>query len=328
MTAFYTPSRRVTISGARQPGTTAPRRPFRAAALAILSLALAGVPAGAGATAGARLIRSPDGVPICIYETGNPAGPPLLFVHGFSQSYAVFKLQFESDLARDYRLLAYDLRGHGCSGKPWEAAYYTSSRIAGDMAAVLKEFRVRRPLLVGWSYGGYVVMDYIRRYGDAQLAGAMLVGSNAGLPPPATDAATIERARVMRDNNRNASPDIAATIQGGHSFVRLMTVRPAPADMAEIMFATTQMLPAYVRRAMVGRNLQNDDVIPRVHVPILLLAGTGDLTQPEAVLQAVAGKLRDGRVVMIPAAGHATFIDAPAEFAAELRRFATATAPR
>ncbi len=297
----------------------------------LATLALGVLAAGAPATRGAenaRLIRSPDGVPICIYETGNPAGPPIVFVHGFSQSYAVFKLQFQSDLARDFRLLAYDLRGHGCSGKPWDARYYTAKLIAGDMAAALAEFKVQRPLLVGWSYGGYVVMDYVRRYGDQRLAGAMLVGSNAGLPPPPTDPAVIERTRVARENNLKASPDITAGMENGHNFVRLMTVKPAPPDMAEIMFATNQMLPAYVRRAMVGRNLQNDDVIPKLHMPILLLAGDKDLSQPAAVLNAVAGKLAHGRVVLVPDAGHATFIDAPEAFERELRQFAVAVAPR
>ena len=308
----------------------APRhaRPARTLLATLLFCMLAaGAPAVRGAEI-ARLIRSPDGVPICIFETGNPAGPPIVFVHGFSQSYAVFKLQFQSDLARDFRLLAYDLRGHGCSGKPWDARYYTAKLIAGDMAAVLAEFKVQRPLLVGWSYGGYVVMDYVRRYGDQQLAGAMLVGSNAGLPPPPTDPAVIERTRVARENNRNSSPDITAGMENGHNFVRLMTVRPAPPDMAEIMFATNQMLPAYVRRAMVGRNLQNDDVIPRLHVPILLLAGDKDLSQPAAVLTAVAARLAHGRLVLIPDAGHATFIDAPEAFERELRQFAAAVAPR
>jgi pimeloyl-ACP methyl ester carboxylesterase len=306
-------------------------RPVLPARILLATLALgmlaAGAPA-ARAAENARLIRSPDGVPICIFETGNPAGPPIVFVHGFSQSYAVFKLQFQSDLARDFRLLAYDLRGHGCSGKPWDARYYTAKLIAGDMAAVLAEFKVQRPLLVGWSYGGYVVMDYVRRYGDQHLAGAMLVGSNAGLPPPPTDPAVIERTRVARENNRKASPDIAAGMQNGHTFVQLMTVKPAPPDMAEIMFATNQMLPAYARRAMVGRNLQNDDVIPKLHMPILLLAGEKDLSQPASVLNAVAGKLAHGRVVLVPDAGHATFIDAPEAFERELRQFAAAVAPR
>jgi non-heme chloroperoxidase len=282
----------------------------------------------AQATEAVRLIRSADGVPLCIFETGNPAGPPIVLIHGFSQSYAVFKLQFQSNLGRDYRLLAYDLRGHGCSGKPWDASYYTTKRIAGDLVATLAHFKLERPLLVGWSYGGFVIMDYIRHFGDRHIAGVMLVGSNAGLPPRPTEPAAIERARVMRESNREASPDIAVNMQNGHNFVRVMTFKPAPPDMAEIMFATNQMLPTYARRAMVDQNLQNDDLIAKLTVPVVLLAGDKDASQPAAVLTAVAGKLAHGRVVLVPDAGHATFIDAPEAFERELREFATATAPR
>lgn len=306
-------------------------RGLLAGRILLASVVLGTLTGGAAAAAGAgttRLITAPDGVPICVYETGNAAAPPILFVHGFSQSHAVFKLQLQSDLARDFRLLAYDLRGHGCSGKPWEARYYTSKRIAADMAAVLSEFKVQRPLLVAWSYGGYVVMDYVRHYGDQRIAGAMLVGSNAGLPPAPTDPAAIERARVARANGRNASPDIAAGMQGGHTFVGLMTARPAPPEVAEIMFATNQMLPAYARRAMADLQLQNDDMIPRLQVPILLLAGDKDLSQPAPVLAAVAAKLANGRLVMVPDAGHATFVDAPEAFERELRQFAASAAPR
>ena len=297
------------------------------ALLATCALGLCNAPP-ARATEAARLIRSTDGLPICIYETGNPAGPPIVLIHGFSQSHAVFKLQFESSLARDYRLLAYDLRGHGCSGKPWDASYYTTRRIAGDLVATLAEFKLERPLLVGWSYGGYVIMDYIRHFGDSHIAGVMLVGSNAGLPPRPTEPAAIERARVMRESNREASPDIAINMQNGHNFVRVMTFKPAPPDMAEIMFATNQMLPTYARRAMVDQNLQNDDLIAKLTVPVVLLAGDKDASQPAAVLAAVAGKLAHGRLVLVPDAGHATFIDAPDIFERELRQFAAATAPR
>jgi pimeloyl-ACP methyl ester carboxylesterase len=76
----------------------------------------------AARTAELGFVPSSDGVPLCVYETGRREAPALLFVHGMSQSCAVFKRQFESDLARDYHLVALDLRGHGCSGKPWAGA--------------------------------------------------------------------------------------------------------------------------------------------------------------------------------------------------------------
>jgi non-heme chloroperoxidase len=301
----------------------------RAVLLALAAVAApAPLAAAAEPTDNARLIRSRDGLPLCVYEAGNPSGPPILLVHGFSQSHGVFKLQFQSDLARDYRLLAYDLRGHGCSGKPWDAKAYTSRRIAEDMAAVIAEFRLAKPLLVGWSYGGYVTVDYVRHFGDARVAGIVLVGSNAGLPSPPTEPAAIERMKAARAASRNTTPDIETGIRNGHGFVRLMTAQPAPADMAEIMFATNQMMPAYARRAMADLQLQNDDMIPRLRVPVLLLTGDQDKSQPAPVLTEIARKLENGRLELLPGAGHAAFIDKPDEFNAALRRFAAASTIR
>jgi pimeloyl-ACP methyl ester carboxylesterase len=55
-----------------------------------------------------------DGVTINFVETGNPAGPPILFVHGISQSLRSWTKQLNDEaLRKKYRLIALDLRGHG-----------------------------------------------------------------------------------------------------------------------------------------------------------------------------------------------------------------------
>jgi pimeloyl-ACP methyl ester carboxylesterase len=251
-----------------------------------------------------------------------------VLIHGFSQSHAVFKLQYASDLARDYRLLAYDLRGHGCSGKPWRNSDYRSARIAADLASVLRERQAKKPVLIGWSYGGYVIMDYVRHYGTRALAGAVLVGSNAGLTAPPTDPAQIERVEKTRAASRIASPDIAANILAGQSFVKLMTAKPAPADVAEIMFATHQMLPIYARRAMAELALQNDDLLGKIDLPVLLLVGDKDFSQSPAALSDIASKLPRGKLHVMAGSGHAPFIDAPAEFDAAIRQFAQSVLTR
>ena len=102
--------------------------------LSIVALGLAALVSALPAARAASFdyITSSDGTPLCVYETGNPQGRPLLFIHGFSQSYAVFKRQFESDLAKDFRIVAFDLRGHGCSGKPWSETAYAGTKIWAD----------------------------------------------------------------------------------------------------------------------------------------------------------------------------------------------------
>lgn len=287
--------------------------------LALASAAPAMAAAGKGQF---EYLAAPDGVPLCVFETGNPQGKELLLIHGFSQSYAVFKRQYDGPLAQDHRIVAFDLRGHGCSGKPWADGAYTSTKTwADDVDAVIRAKKLKRPLVVAWSFGGYVTAHYAKHHGTSGIAGAVLVGSNAGLLPPPTDPAAIARFDAAREANAKRVPDVEAGIAEGRGFVRIMTAKPAPEDMAEIMFATNQMLPPYARRAMSRLPLQLDEVVPLMQAPTLLLVGDKDGSQSVEVLTGLAKRLPDGRIKVIPGAGHATFVDAPQEFDAAILEF-------
>ena len=72
-------------------------------------------------------ITGGGGVQLNLVETGNPNGRPILFIHGFSQSWRVWNRQLNSDLTDDCRLVAMDIRGHGLSDKPREG--YAESRL-------------------------------------------------------------------------------------------------------------------------------------------------------------------------------------------------------
>ncbi|MDX2141979.1 MAG: hypothetical protein SFV19_01375, partial [Rhodospirillaceae bacterium] len=65
-----------------------------------------------------RYVSGHGGVPLNMVRTGNRNGPQILFLHGFAHSYLAFKRQLQSDLAREFDLVACDHRGHGNSGKP------------------------------------------------------------------------------------------------------------------------------------------------------------------------------------------------------------------
>jgi alpha-beta hydrolase superfamily lysophospholipase len=60
-------------------------------------------------------VTTPDGVKLNVQEWANPQGPEILFVHGFAQSYLSWSRQFSSDLAKTFRMVTYDARGHGFS---------------------------------------------------------------------------------------------------------------------------------------------------------------------------------------------------------------------
>ena len=123
-----------------------------------------------------HIITGGGGCQLHLVETGNPEGRPILFIHGFSQCWMAWSRQLNSDLARNHRLIAMDLRGHGKSDKPREG--YDNSRLwADDIASVIRELDLERPVLSGWSYGPLVILDYIRHYGQDSIGGIQFVSA-------------------------------------------------------------------------------------------------------------------------------------------------------
>ena len=111
-------------------------------------------------------VRGGGGLRLHVREWGRSDGPPILFVHGWSQNHLCWVKQYESALADEFRLVAYDLRGHGMSEAPLEPEHYTDDKLwADDLAAIVEELRLDRAVLVGWSYGAFVICDYVRSYG-------------------------------------------------------------------------------------------------------------------------------------------------------------------
>src|SRR5437762_14061959 len=129
-------------------------------------------------------VKTPDGLTISAQEWGNPAGPEFLFIHGFSQSHLSWMRQVDSDLAKEFRIVTYDLRGHGNSDKPLDAARYRDSKAWGDeVQAVIDTAGLKRPVLVGWSYAGRVISDYLTTHGAGKLAGINFVDASIKADP-------------------------------------------------------------------------------------------------------------------------------------------------
>lgn len=278
---------------------------------------------GPPAQEGMRFVRAADGTPLCVRVAGPVSAPTILLLHGYSQSQAVFKRQFESGLARDFRLAAFDLRGHGCSGKPWSPKAYVDPAVqAADVKAVIEATGIARPLLVGWSFGGYVVSDYLRTYGAEGLSGVVLVSSHAGLAGVG-EAPALERQKQQRELARSAVPGIEEGIATGHQFVRLMSAKPLPADLAEIMFVSNQMFPTYVRRAMADIRLDNADLLQRYALPTRFIVGARDPSLQVAAITSLSASMPQATVGVFEGSGHSPFAEESARFNEELRRAAT-----
>jgi pimeloyl-ACP methyl ester carboxylesterase len=258
------------------------------------------------------------GVQLHVVEAGNPAGRPILFIHGGSQSCLAWIRQLDSELARDHRLVAMDLRGHGLSEKPRDA--YGDSRLwADDVRAVLDALNLDRPVLCGWSYGPLVILDYLRHYGEDRIAGIHFVG---GITKLGSDAAM----SVVSPEFLGLVPGFFATdaeesVRSLESLLRLCFAEQLSASDLYLMLGYNVSVPPHVRQALLSRTIDNDDLLPRIRKPALITHGAKDANlKPEIVDQHKAG-LPHAQVHIMPNAGHTPFWQDSSAFNQRLRAF-------
>ena len=178
-------------------------------------------------------------------EWGDREGPPILFVHGWSQSQLCWSRQVAGGLAEDFRLVTLDIRGHGMSDKPTDGTHYLDPQLwADDIAAVIDGLELDRPVLVAWSYGGFVVTDYVRAYGEGAIAGIDLVGGAVVLSPPTFD----HIGPGFLENAPDAcGPDLATGIAGIRRFLEACTARPLDQDDWSTALCWNMVVPPEVR---------------------------------------------------------------------------------
>ncbi|HEU4345263.1 MAG TPA: alpha/beta hydrolase [Candidatus Binatia bacterium] len=290
-------------------------------ALAMVSwLALGSGPAMAQPETTARQskpfrVQAPDGVLISAQEWGNPDGPEILFIHGFSQSHLSWSRQFGSDLTKSFRLITYDIRGHGGSEKPLDPAYYKDHRRwAGELKAVIEGAKLKKPVLVGWSYGGRIIAEYLMEYGDKQIAGINFVAAFTKVVReilgPATPA-------VLKMSSENLAENIENTL----SFLKFSTAKTLPPDELQVMLAYNMAVPPQVRGHLLGRPAPYEDALKKITVPVLVSHGTKDRVALLPMAHYTASVVSHAQSSIYEDVGHMPFWEATARFNSELGEF-------
>jgi 2-succinyl-6-hydroxy-2,4-cyclohexadiene-1-carboxylate synthase len=248
-------------------------------------------------------------------------GPALMLLHGFTgsgRSMAGIARAFE----RDFDTIAPDLPGHGRSLHEPQAAAYDFDTCVDDLVATLDSAGHRRAHWLGYSMGARLALACAVRHPD-RVASLVLLAGRAGI------ADAQERAA-----RRRADEMLAARIaeRGVEAFVDEWLAQP--------LFATLRRFgPEFVAREREAR-LANDahglaaclrglgpaaqpplfDVLPRVNVPVLLVAGALD-ERFVAAAHDLAGRLPQAEVRVIPDAGHAAHVERPDAFVRVVHEF-------
>lgn len=277
-------------------------------------------PATTGLPYRAHSVRTPDGLQIAAYEYGNPAGQPILFVHGFMQCSLSWDRQLRNaDLARDFRMVAYDIRGHGMSDKPIGDQFYKPGQVwADEMKAVMDALNLTRPVVVGWSYGGRIMGDYLNAHGHAALGAMNWVDATSSV----AEASRFGRGTRHMGPNAALSADTMTSIQATIAFLRdCFEIQPNATDF-EVMLAFNMMVPRHVRVALGGRPLQIEPRLRALTIPVLVTHGDLDKLSDISMGRYTASVVPNAQLSVYNNIGHAPFWEDAPRFNRELAELA------
>ena len=255
-----------------------------------------------------------------VREWGKADGPPILFIHGIAQCHMTWQAQVQGTLAKRFRLVAMDLRGHGMSEKPPEPEHYTEPRLwAQDIAAVIEALGLDRPVLVAWSLGGMVACDYLLHHGDDAVAGVNFVG---GVVSPALEGEGLMLGPGITAHVAGMrADDLPTRIDAIRAFLRDQTHGDLPQEVFERALGWNMIVPPEVRSGIGARERYSHEVLARLRVPVLVTWGREDIVALPRLADYILETCPTARASWYDVTGHQPFSEQPERFERELAAF-------
>lgn len=261
-----------------------------------------------------------DGANIVYRVSGVSDGRPLILLHGWAQSSACWGDGLLNELADRYRVVAVDLRGHGYSDAP-EVGYDDSKMWAGDVEAVLAaESITADAVLLGWSYGGLVLCDYLAEHGTSAVAGIVLVGAITSIGRGERGGRVGSAMRAAVPDAMSEEPRVAIKALGsfGHALTGPVEGKGA---QAQTLFGLTLATRPRVRAALFDRTIGHDDLLRSLDIPAFVLHGTRDTVVDVSTGRHAADLIPGAVASYWEGIDHGPFVADPQRFLTEVTEF-------
>jgi len=265
-------------------------------------------------TAAQRLsdVTLSTGVRLAYAERGAPSGEPLVFLHGFSDSW--FSFSPILPLLPSFRCLAPTQRGHGDSDRPERG--YAMDDLAADVVAFLDALGIGQATLVGHSMGSLVAQRVVARQPE-RVARLVLVGGAC--------SGDLETVRGLQQ----ALAELGDTIPLAfvRAFQQSCAHQPLAPDFLDAVVAESAKLPASVWRQIAAGLVAMDGGadLARIACPTLIVWGEHDGVFSRAEQDRLTAGIPHARFVVCEDTGHTPHWEHPERFARTLRAFLAST---
>ena len=253
-------------------------------------------------------------VPINYIDLGNPSGMPVLFVHGFPFSHAMWKRQL-NEVSQLYRAIAYDVRGHGESYVG--DGQYTIEAHVEDLISLMDYLKIEKSVIVGLSMGGYIALRALERSPGRFLA-AVLCDTRSEAD---TNENKLKRAEGIKGVKRDGSALFADAFVKG--VFTSDTFRQNPEVVEEIRTIIARTTPLGIAGTLLALASRTDTTasLSSIRIPTLILVGEQDATTPPSASQSMHARIPGSEIHLIPRAAHMSNLENPEVFSKQLLTF-------
>lgn len=247
-------------------------------------------------------------------EAGDGDGLPVVFIHGFPFSHALWRPQLEA-LGAGRRLIAYDVRGHGRT--PAGDGLYTIDLFVDDLVELLDRLKIERAVLVGLSMGGYIALRAADR-AAARVRGLVLADTRAEADTNQSKALRHGAMKLVAEKGVPAFAD--EFVKNLFSPPTLAANRPCVEELKALMRANPALGIRGTLLALAAR-MDASAWLGSIKVPTLVVVGEDDGLTPPSAAAAIVRAISGSKLVVIPRAGHVSSLENPEAFNKALDEF-------
>ena len=247
-------------------------------------------------------------------DVGPSDAPTIIFIHGFPFNKSMWAGQVEA-LKDGYRLIAYDVRGHGDSDAGQED--FAIELFVNDLLSLMDALKLDRAILCGLSMGGYIAINAVIHY-PKRFDALILSDTQCAADTPEGKAKRMKTIESIRENGvEKYAEESVKNLFAPESFT---TKGKEIAVIKEMILKTPEQVLSKTLLALSKRK-ETCSNLYKIKIPTLILVGESDKITPPAAARTMHEKIQHSRLTIIEHAGHLANLEHPAEFNGQLQAF-------
>lgn len=261
-----------------------------------------------------NLTITANNISISYTDAGPAEAPAIIFIHGFPLNKSMWDKQLDA-LKDQYRVIAFDVRGHGNSDSGSE--HFSIDIFVSDLIGFMDNLAIKKAILCGLSMGGYIAINAAEKHPDLFDA---LILSDTSCTADTTEA---KHRRIMAIEDiklngiQNFADESLKNLFAPESFISKSQEISAVRDM----IVNTSCQSIYNAMHALAMRRETCSRLHEIKIPVLILVGIDDKITPLSSAKTLNENIADSKLNIIENAGHLSNLENPYEFNYLIKKF-------